>query len=210
MATYPYSTSPNNLKKFVKTIPNIGVPDSVTTRWLPSVGYKSKNDRTIVTCLKFVGLIDSSGKPTPLWANYRDSKNGPPLLGQAIRKSYEPLFKTYPDADRKDNEALTNFFKVGTTAGERAIQFTVQTFRALCECAEFDATMVQSSILDSQTDKSGLHAVGKGTAVLRDEFNIRPTVAINIELHLPAADNPEIYDKLFAAMRKHLFPDKED
>lgn len=36
--------------------------------------------------------------------------------------------------------------------------------------------------------------------------NTTPTIAINIELQLPATDNAEVYDKLFAALKKHLFP----
>ena len=38
-----------------------------------------------------------------------------------------------------------------------------------------------------------------------------PTIAINIELHLPATDNPDVYDQLFKSLRKNLLsPENED
>ncbi len=37
-----------------------------------------------------------------------------------------------------------------------------------------------------------------------------PSVAINIQLTLPITENEAIYDKLFASLRKHLFPREEE
>ncbi|WP_417534753.1 hypothetical protein [Marinobacterium stanieri] len=37
-----------------------------------------------------------------------------------------------------------------------------------------------------------------------------PTIAINIELHLPATDNPEVYDQLFKSLRKNLVSPEDD
>lgn len=37
-----------------------------------------------------------------------------------------------------------------------------------------------------------------------------PTIAINIELHLPATDNPEVYDQLFKSLRKNLMSPEDD
>lgn len=33
-----------------------------------------------------------------------------------------------------------------------------------------------------------------------------PTIAINIQLQLPETDKPEVYEELFKALRRHLFP----
>ncbi|WP_275547007.1 hypothetical protein [Pseudomonas sp. Marseille-Q0931] len=35
---------------------------------------------------------------------------------------------------------------------------------------------------------------------------VSPTIAINIQLQLPETDKPEVYDELFKALRRHLFP----
>ncbi|OLO12020.1 hypothetical protein BTW10_06415 [Chromohalobacter japonicus] len=40
--------------------------------------------------------------------------------------------------------------------------------------------------------------------------NGAPTIAINIELHLPATDNPEVYDQLFKSLRKNLLSPEDD
>jgi len=36
-----------------------------------------------------------------------------------------------------------------------------------------------------------------------------PTIAINIELHLPATENPEVYDNLFKSLKKNLLTNDE-
>lgn len=211
MASYPYTTTPASLKKFLKMIPTIGVPAAVTTRWLPSVGFGSSNERSMIPVLKFVGLVEESGKPTELWMAFRHSKDGPPALAAGIRKAYSGLFETYPDADRKDSEALTNFFKAGSALGERGIQYTVQTFNVLCESGEFGGESAPP--LKPRTGEAG-RAVSPGRVPhhesrdLEVQYPAQPSVAINIQLQLPAVTDSEVYEKLFAAVRKHLFPEK--
>jgi hypothetical protein len=40
MADFPYTTVPGKLSEFLKKIRDIGVPDKVTTRWLPTIGFR--------------------------------------------------------------------------------------------------------------------------------------------------------------------------
>ena len=49
----------------------------------------------------------------------------------------------------------------------------------------------------------------------RDERSVivtppSPTIAINIQLQIPEADDPTVYENLFRALRKHLFDSSDD
>lgn len=44
---------------------------------------------------------------------------------------------------------------------------------------------------------------------LRSNLPVSPTIALNIQLHLPDSQNPEVYDNLFSSLRKHLIDTDE-
>ena len=199
MADLIYTTKPTSLAKFLDHIQTAGVPPKVNGAYLKSVGFRDSNDTSVIRVLKSVGFVDAAGTPTPSWRAYRDRSKGRAVLGEAVKRAYRDLFETYPDADRKDTEALRNFFSAHSTAGNEALALAVRTFKALAGGADFEGptespesepvVAVQESPLP--TLQVGSHAV-------------RPTIAVNVELHLPATDDPKVWESLFAAMRKHL------
>lgn len=107
MAEFPYIPTPAAVKRFLTHIQSAGIPAKVTVKYLEQVGFKSKNDRQLLSILKFIGFADSSGLPTPVWQAYRRKDKAGQILAEAIRQAYADLFKTFPDAHRKDNEGST-------------------------------------------------------------------------------------------------------
>ena len=136
---YPYHVNTANVKRFLEHIPSAGVPDKVTARHLESVGFKSTNDRAIIGILKFIGFLSSSGNPTELWRAYRNKSQSQKVLAAALRKAYSTLFTTYPDANRKDNEALRNFFSSHTSVSESTMNLMVRTFKTMSDMADFSS-----------------------------------------------------------------------
>lgn len=200
MAEYVYSTVPNSIVRFFGLIPTIGKPAKVTIRWLESVGFKGKNERTILPILKALKFINEGQVPTDRWTAYRDTSRSKAIMAQAIKEYYSELFDLFPDAHRKDNEALRNFFSSRTNLGERAIGLMVSTFKALVSLADFETDPINVS-----PDPSAVISKEQKTMVqaIRSEQN-GYSISINIELQLPISDSPDVYDKIFEAMKKHL------
>jgi hypothetical protein len=126
-------------------------------------------------------------------------------MAQALRSAYPGLFQTYPDANQKDAEALRNFFSAHTKVSEGTLAFIVSTFKTLCELGDFAAP--EASGLNAPLVVGPLPA-SNITGQLDPERTMvttGPAININIELQIPATENAEIYDKFFAAMKKHLF-----
>ncbi|MEE9554186.1 MAG: DUF5343 domain-containing protein [candidate division Zixibacteria bacterium] len=197
MEKSPYIQSQNTIRRFFSHIQTSGKPSKVTYKYLESVGFKSKNDRPIIGILKFIGFLDSSGVPTELWQKYRTKQRGGIVLAKAIKSAYSSLFLLYPDAHRKDTEALRDFFSTHTTVGAASLQMMINTFKALCELANFEADAseylletssppVSSAITSQKTTQSGL------------------VININIELGLPSDADPKTFENLFSAMKKYL------
>jgi len=110
MTEYPYILNTGRLKSFLESIPKIGVPDKINTETLPRLGYKSSNDRPIIKILRFIDFIDTNGVPNQNYLNFRNASKHKIVMANAIRKAYSDLFKMYPDAYKKDDETLKNFF----------------------------------------------------------------------------------------------------
>jgi hypothetical protein len=209
MADFPYSPHAAKLKQFLDHVQKAGVPEKVTQKYLEKVGFKSTNDRYILGILKFLGFVDATGMPTKTWTDYRNRQTAGATLAAAMRSGYADLFKTYPDADRKDNEALRNYFSAHTKVAESTLGLIVTTFKALAALADFEAAPAARS--DETTEDVAAPARRRAAAVTRTDADARstglgaPTININIQLQLPATEDAAIYDKLFAALKKHLF-----
>lgn len=202
MADYPYTQASANLKKFLGHIQSAGVPPKVTQKYLEQCGFKSTNDRRIISVLKAIDFIDQSGTPTAKWKAYRPKKQAPLILAKAIRSSYADLFTTFPEAHKRDEEALRNFFSAKTDLGAKAIGLTVNTFKALCELANFEGvspTLPTSPVTPQESPTIPVSSTTSKSGVV---------VNINIELTIPATDKSGVYDKFFAAMKKNLLSDE--
>ena len=205
MAEYPYIIGPNILKRFIQEIPSTEVPDKMTTVELEARGYKSHNYRVIIPILKFIRFLDDGGVPTSSWTNYRDKGKAGAVMASCLRVAYADLFKIYSNAQEKDTEALRNFFSTRVKKSENVLNWTVATFKALCELADFraeapDVEEIEAPVGEQQT------RVGR-TRVPQSQSGM--VVNLNIQVTVPATDNADIYDKFFAAMKKHLLGPEE-
>jgi len=212
-ADYPYSSNPSRVKDFFAQIRDLGIPPKLTTIYLEGLGFKSKNDRAIIPVAKALGFTDQSGVPTELWRNYRDKARSGAIMASALQSLYSDLFAMYPDAERRDNEALRNFFSSRTSVGEGGLRFMTGTFKALAELGDFSSDREVplqmgngdgGSLGYAPTAASSSRIAAPTARVLAVNGGGAVTLNINIQLQIPDTDNAETYDKFFAAMKKHL------
>lgn len=197
MSEIPYTPLPGKIGKYFEKFQEAGIPSKVNTTWLKTLGFKSGNDAYILRVLRYIGLIDNSGAPTELWKQYKDPMKAKVVMAQAIKQGYKELFETYPDAFRKDREALYSFFSSKTGKSKKTVDLMVSTFINLCQLADFEQEIpVPVSVAPP---KPGEAVVGG-----KPEKGILPELHINIQLHLPATDDPTVYDNLFKSLKKHL------
>src|SRR5438093_7552813 len=198
MERYPSIQNVGSLRNFIKQIPTLGVPPKIIQQYLESVGLKSKNDRPIITILRFINFVDESGSPTDNYKLFRNKEKSGMIMAASLKKAYGELFQTYSDAQNRDNEALRNYFSTVVSGGEAVLSNTVGTFKALCEFADFGAPSAEPPIASESVGKVPLTTVSVPTVASR------LTINVNIELQLPATEDTTIYDKIFQSLKKHL------
>jgi hypothetical protein len=201
MQKFPYTPSPKNVKEFFKAIQGLGIPPKLDNDYLPTIGFKSSNDRYLVGVSKFLEFVDTTGKPTQRWNEFKNKAKAPKVMADAIKVAYADLYGTYPDAEKQNDEAIQNYFAPKSGASENVVKLMVQTFKNLCELGDFEAV---AGIEPGVTPATSIAPKIKDVAQIMT--GTRPiTININIQLQLPATEDAKIYDSLFNALKKNLF-----
>lgn len=160
--------------------------------------------------MRQVGIVEPHGEPSALWTALRT--NDRVAFAEGIRNHYSELFSTYPDAHRKDDEALVAFVRSKTNYAEQAQRLAVRTFKVLTQFGDFDQ-VPSPDTLGRQTDGGKPEGQGAPAGQSRRRRAEGPNsgpgggpvaLTVNIQLQLPASEDGDVYDKLFAAMGKHL------
>ena len=205
MTNYPYTSSTGKLKEFLEGIYGRGEPDKITQAYLEKLGFKTKGDRQFIPIMKFIGMLDNGAKPTAKYREYMNTRIRKSVMAECIKTSYSGLFKLHPDAYRKDNETLANFFRSETGLGASAVNSMVSTFKTLCELGDFDTAYEPLGIQQSSAEAEHIQLVTQ-----RIPTGQGVTVNLNIQLVLPETENMEIYETVFKLLKKHVLGRKND
>jgi len=203
MSLPPYTPLSGKIETYFKKFQEVGLPDKVNREWLKKIGFGSGNDYYIIRVLKYIGFIDDSNIPTELWKKYKNPELSKKILAFAIRTGYSELFNMYPDAYRKDREAIYAFFSI-TGKSEKTINMMVSTFQNLCKLADFEAE--QPPQLEEQKKEEEMEEPVMERVV--HHRGIRE-LHINIQLVLPETTDISVYDRLFESLKRHLLSDEE-
>ena len=203
MADYPYTTVTGKIKPLLSKNREVGVPKKASLQWLKTIGFKSSNDASLLTVLRFIGLIDGSGTPSETWKKYRGAHHGQ-VLASAIRQGYSELFAVYPDANARSATEIEHVISTTSSAGKQAITKTVRTFQNLSAEADFTAAGdVTPPPTPGAAAAPAAHTVGVVSAVPAGSGS--PSLHIDIQVHISPDASPEQIDKIFESMAKHLY-----
>lgn len=201
MADYPYVMTSEKFREFMLRIRTVGNPSAVNKQFLTTLGYKSSNHLRFPRVLKFVNFVDSNSRPTEAWTSWKDTGNGPLVLGRQIRQAYAPLYQLYPKAQEIDNEALHNFFAPASGLGDKAVGAMIDTFKVLCALAAFDDSGTPSIAIEEHATPGDPGAA----AVPTPRIGSVPALHIDVQVHIDSSASAEQIDQVFASMARHLY-----
>jgi hypothetical protein len=195
-----YLTSTKNLVAILTAIQGAQAPDKFTQAFLESLVFKNTKERLIIGVLKYLGLLDDSGKPRERYFRYLDQTQSARVLAEGIRDAYQDLFKVNTKADELSKPDVINKLKTLSQGQltESVLDKMALTFTALVKLADFEAPPAPPGKDDEHVqehDDGGKHAsrqVKLGGLVY------------NIQIVLPESRDPSVYDALFQSLRRHL------
>ena len=80
--SFPYSTKPNSLRKFLELVPQKPKPAKINADTLKAWDMKDTNDQTIIRVLKALNLVSPSNEPTERYTEFMTPNKGPEILGR--------------------------------------------------------------------------------------------------------------------------------
>ena len=202
---YPYTITPNSLRRFLELVPTKPKPPKVNGDTLKVWGLKNTNDQSILRVLKAIDLLTPGGDPTTSYTDFMKKEVGPTVLGRQIKNVYGLLFQSVTNPETASNDELKSFFNIHSGGGEDAIRYQIQTFKALASYATFgDLDPLEKPDLPNQD--SGTHNGGQKN----DSNNDGPIVRIDLHIHLPENKSKSDYDAIMESIATHLYGRKTE
>lgn len=209
---YPYLTSTKNLGQFLHSIKNAQAPGKFTTKFLEDLGFKSTNDRLLISLIKSLEFLDSNGAPTEFYFRFLDDSQSKLVLGESIRKTYSELFMLNTKANELSPSEIKNKFKT-IAQGKKSddvLNRMSNTFKLLCEQADFTTTEVIKKVEEPKGQEKKPNSYfepneypGSDLAPLVSK-KITTQMHYNIQIHLPETRDVAVYDAIFESLKKHL------
>ena len=121
------------------------------------------------------------------------------MVVQALREAYSDIFLIKQNPSAEDRDAIQGKFKSYHNVSDNVAKLMTNTFLALLGEADLTAgpqvAREKTPTPEKPTDKSAI-ATPLPTSL--------PALHYNIQIHLPATKDIEVYNAIFKSIREHL------
>jgi hypothetical protein len=202
--TNAYTEAYGKLGDFFSKLRDGQAPPQFTTQYLQDLGFKSNKQRAYIPLLKGLGFLSPEGKPTQRYNSYRDHSKSKGVMGEAIKEAYSDIFLIKTKPTTSDYAAVEGKFKSFHNTSDNVALNMRKTFYALLSLADLDAkqTHVETSINDTKTNEDSTEQNDNANPVT---LNQPPGLHYNIQVHLPATKDIEVYNAIFKSLKEHLY-----
>ena len=209
MLTKRYMTSVKNVPAIMEKIIEGTAPTKFSAEHLKSLGFVTSSDRSIIPVLKDLGFLGADGTPTQRYHNYRNPARSEMILGEALKEAYEDLFHINAYPTDSDRAAIEGKFRSTHNVKERVAQQMAMTFFAFLKLADISHSPTEIPIeKKEQKSKSELSKPKSETPKLDIPYSINESRTLhlryNIEVHLPATKDIEVYNAIFKSLKENL------
>ncbi|WP_287118470.1 DUF5343 domain-containing protein [Mesorhizobium sp.] len=190
------------VQEFFKRIQDGQAPDQFTIQLLKDWGFGSSNDRAYIPLLKALGFLSPDGKPTSRYHAYRDHSRSKQVMAEAIREAYSDIFLIKENPGTGDKTAINGKFKSYHNASDNTASLMTKTFLSLAELADFKgSTQIKSSVVNhKEPEKASFESPPLPTNGTPKDLSLN----YNIQVHLPATKDVEVYNAIFKSIKEHL------
>lgn len=188
------------LPEIFQRIAEAAAPDKFTTQHLKDWGYTSSNFRAVIPLLKALGYLSADGTPTTRYHDYRGA-HPRQVMGEAIKEAYGDLFTIRAKPTSADRDLIEGKFKSAHNASPNTAKLMAATFFALLEMADMNATpTAPSEVKVAQQEAPPTREVHEAAPKVHG----RPSLHYNIQIHLPATKDIEVFNAIFKSLKEHL------
>ena len=199
MLTKRYMTSVKNLPSIMQKIVDGTAPDKFSYEHLSDLGFKSSGDRAAIPVLKDLGFLSPDGVPTQRYHDYRDKSQSKRVMADALRDAYGELFHINATPSETDRAAIQGKFKSAHNVSDDVAEKQSTTFFAFLKLADLAGTPMAKKKAEPETEH---HAPDAVAAITKKDGTLN--LRYNIEVHLPATKDIDVYNAIFKSLKSHL------
>lgn len=203
--------SQKNIEPIFEKIKSGTPPSKFTTSHLKSIGFTSSNDRGIIPLLKDLDFLSSDGTPTKRYFKFRDESQSQKVLGEALLDAYEDAFHVAENPNSADRKALEGKFKTEHGSSDNTASLQAATFLKLLSLADLDAARQTTPPEHSAPSEPAELDQGDHTptpkAPIPQKLHLTSGLHYNIQIHLPATKEVEVYNAIFKSLKENLIND---
>lgn len=200
-----YTMSYGQLGDFLEKIREGQAPSNFSQQHLKDIGFGSANHRAYIPLLKAIGFLTASGAPTSRYHAYRDKSQAKAILGAALKEAYSDLFVIKSHPNERDRDLIQGKFKSAHNASERTAELMTKTFFALLKHADIDHEPATPKVQVGREETAPIEATSTNQPALSALHQPAvPSLHYNIQIHLPATKDVEVYNAIFKSLKEHL------
>lgn len=203
----PYTSSPGVLRRVLEKIPTSEKPATFTNDFLGTVmEARGGAARPIIPILKATGLLNQTGAPSELYAQFQTDAGRPTAALQALRNGFGEIFRRNQYAHKAEEAALIDVIVAitGLPKKEGIVRYILTTFQAFQEYAKLAR---EDAKADEHIDASHSHDASPLPLLDRSDNGAgRLQLAYNINVVLPETTNVEVYNAIFKSLKANLLP----
>lgn len=203
MLSKKYLNSVKNLSAIIKKITETPPPEKFTIEFLKSLGFHDTNDRAVIGLLKDLHFLTEGAVPTQRYHHFQETSGAGSILGEALREAYSDVFVANPNPSPVRNAAVRDLFRTHHNVSDQLAGFMSNTFFTLYDLSQNTSQEQYTEPIKLRKD----YETGIRLKRSYKEINNTASLCYNIEIHLPASRDTEIYDSIFKSMKEHLLND---
>ncbi|AOU96987.1 hypothetical protein BI364_02255 [Acidihalobacter yilgarnensis] len=188
------------LPEIFQRISEAAAPEKFTTQHLKDWGYTSSNFRAVIPILKALGFLSADGTPTTRYHDYRGA-HPRQVMAEAIKEAYGDLFTIKAKPTTADRDLIEGKFKSSHNASPNTAKLMAATFFALLDLADMNAkppVPAEAKVVPQETPAP------KEAEEVLPKVHGRPSLHYNIQIHLPATKDIEVFNAIFKSLKEHL------
>ncbi len=203
-----YTQVYGQIPEFFQKIQEGQAPSTFTQQHLKDIGFASTNHRAFLPILKALGFLTPGGTPTNRYHDYRDKSQSRQIMGEAVKEAYSDLFLIKSHPKESDKNLIEGKFKSTHNAKDRPAELMAKTFFGLLAIADIDHSPKATVKVErtSEVDDGDRPAKeAQPEAVMQVPVSgVQPSLHYNIQIHLPATKDIEVYNSIFKSLKEHL------
>lgn len=159
--------------------------------------------RPIIPILKATGLLNQTGAPTELYAQFQTDAGRPIAALQALRNGFGEIFRRNQYAHRADEAALIDVIVAitGLPKKENIVRYILNTFQAFQDTAKLAREDLST---EESSDNGQIHETIPAISHSKPSAGGRLQLAYNINIVLPETTNVEVYNAIFRSVKANL------